>query len=334
MGTRVEMQFDQMGRREFITLLGGAAAAWPLGAPAQQRPKILRIGTLATIPRGRPGWRAFEQRLGELGYVEGENLIVDYSIERNLELYDRGAREMVRRQVDIIIAGSRDALKSAMAATDALPIVMVAIDFDPFRLGYLTSLARPQGNVTGVFLQQLELSVKRLQLLKEAFPDFEAASVFWDHSSTYQWQEVQTAALSLGLRLAGVELHGFPYDYDQAFARTPPDYRGALVVMMSPLFFADRQKLADLALRQRIASVFGSREFVDAAGLLSYGPNLPSMWRRVAEYVDRLARGAKPSDLPIEQPTKFECIINLKTAKSIGKELPTSVLLRADEVIE
>ena len=322
-----------MRRREFITLLGGAAA-WPLKARAQQRPKMLRIGTISTLARERPTWRAFEQRLRELGYVEGDNLAVDYSIERNFHLYASATQEMIRRKVDIIIATSNDVLKLAMAATNTLPIVMVALDFDPFRLGYLTSVARPTGNVTGVFLQQVELSLKRLQILKEAFPTIEAATVFWDHRSAYQWQETQDAAASLGLRLAGIELRDLPYDYDQALARIPPDHRDTLLVMASPLFFGDRQRLADFARRQRIASVFGQREHVDAGGLLSYGPSIPGMYRRAAEYVDKIARGANTTDLPIEQPTRFEFIINLETAKLIGKELPTSILLRADEVIE
>ena len=173
-----------MKRRDFIALVGGTAV-WPLAAQAQQRPKMLRIGTISTLARERPTWRAFEQRLRELGYVEGENLAVDYSIERNFHLYASATQEMIRRKVDIIVATSNDVLKSAMAATNTLPIVMVALDFDPFRLGYLTSLARPTGNVTGVFLQQVELSLKRLQILKEAFPTIEAATVFWDHRSKH-----------------------------------------------------------------------------------------------------------------------------------------------------
>ena len=241
---------------------------------------------------------------------------------------------MIRRKVDIIVTTSNDALKSAMAATNTLPIVMIALDFDPFRHGYVTSLARPVGNVTGLFAQQVELSVKRLQIFKEAFSDVKTATVFWDHRSIDQWQQTERAASSLGLQLFGVELRDLPYDYDQALARTPPDHRGALLVMASPLFFGDRQKLAEFVLRQRIASVFGQREHVDAGGLLSYGANIPAMYRRAADYVDKIARGTRTTDLPIEQPTKFEFVVNLKTAKTIGIELPTSVLLRADEAIE
>jgi putative ABC transport system substrate-binding protein len=322
-------------RRALIALIGGAAAAWPLAARAQQPPKMLRLGTVSTLPRERrPTLRAFEQRMRELGYVEGANFLFEYTIERNVHLYGPPTQEMVRRKVDIVLTTSHDALREAMAATDTLPIVMMALDFDPFGLGYVTSLSRPTGNVTGLFLQQVELSVKRLQMLKEAFPEVDAATVFWDHRSSYQWQETERAARSLGLRLAGMELRDPPYDYDAALARVPSDHRVALLVMASPFFFGDRQKLADLSLRYRIASLFAQREHVDAGGLLSYGPSIPDMYRRLAEYVDKIARGAKTIDLPIEQPTKFEFVINLKTAKAIGKELPTSVLLRADEVIE
>jgi putative ABC transport system substrate-binding protein len=330
------MQFGQLHRREFITLLGGAAAAWPLATHAQQRPKLLRLGTVQSVPRNRPTWLAFEQRLRELGYVEGENLLIDYSIVRNeVELYDAAMQELVRRKVDIILASGNDvSLKAAMAATDTLPIVMVAIDFDPFALGYVTSLARPTGNVTGIFSQPIDLAVKRLQLSKDAFPDGTAATVFWDRRSLFQWQAAQAAAPSLGLRLFGVELRALPFDYERALAEAPPDHRGILFVMLSPLFFADRQRLAELALRHRTASIFPVREFVEAGGLLAYGQGLIGMFRRAADYVDRIAQGAKTTDLPIEQPSKFELIVNLKTARAIGKELPMSILLRADEVIE
>ena len=198
---------------------GGARAAAPQDV-AHRVPS-------STLARQRPTWRAFEQRLHELGYVEGENLAVDYSIERNFHLYASATQEMIRRKVDIIVTTSNDALKSAMAATNTLPIVMIALDFDPFRHGYVTSLARPVGNVTGLFAQQVELSVKRLQIFKEAFSDVKTATVFWDHRSIDQWQQTERAASSLGLQLFGVELRDLPYDYDQALARTPPDHRGA-----------------------------------------------------------------------------------------------------------
>ena len=211
---------------------------------------------------------------------------------------------------------------------------MIAIDFDPFARGYVTSLARPSSNITGVFFQQIELAAKRIELVKETFPDLPGATMFWDGPSADQWQGAQNAAATLGLRLSGVELREPPYDYEQALREAPPDHRGMLIVATSVFFFRDRERIADFAFRHRIASMFVFREWVEAGGLLSYGPSLTAQFVRVAEFVDRIARGAKPADLPIEQPTKFELVVNLKTARAIGIELPTAILLRADEVIE
>jgi putative ABC transport system substrate-binding protein len=211
---------------------------------------------------------------------------------------------------------------------------MLAIDFDPIALGYVTSLARPNGNVTGIFLRQIELTTKRLEVLKDAFPDLRAATAFWDMISADQWRAAQSAAPRLGMQLFGSELSEQPYDYEKALAQAPPDYRDCLFVTVSPFLFRDRARLAEFALRHRAVSVFGFREWVDAGGLLSYGPSLTGIYRRAAEYVDQIARGAKPSELPIEQPTKFEFVLNLKTAKEIGISTSTGLLLRADEVIE
>jgi putative ABC transport system substrate-binding protein len=322
-------------RREFITLLSGAAAAWPLTVRAQQAGKVLRIGLVSGQPRSAPNILAFEQRLAEIGYQEGKNFIFDFVQAASLEAWEAGYRELAAHKVDIIVApGNEIALKSALATADGLPIVMIAIDYDPLARGYVSSLARPSGNVTGVFLRQIELVVKRLQVVKDGFPDMQTATVFWDRISADQWEAARDASGKLGLRLAGIELQEQPYDYERAFAEAPPDYRQNLFVMISPFLFRDRARLADFALRNRIVSTFAFREFVEAGGLLSYGPSITGMFRRAAEYVDRIARGAKPAELPIEQPTKFEFIINLKTAKAIGVDIPTSVLLRADEVIE
>jgi putative ABC transport system substrate-binding protein len=178
------------------------------------------------------------------------------------------------------------------------------------------------------------LTVKRLQFVKEAFPDMQAATVFWDRVSADQWSAASGVSAKLGLRLAGVELREQPYDYDQALVQAAPDYRKNLFVLASPFFFRDRARLADLALHNRILSVFALREWVDAGGLLSYGPSYTGMYRRFADHVDRIGRGAKPGDLPIEQPTKFELVINLRTAKVLGLDIGPSLLARADEVIE
>jgi len=225
-------------------------------------------------------------------------------------------------------------LKSALAASHTKPIVMVAVDYDPLAHGYVTSLARPTGNVTGLFLEQIELTAKRLQLLKNAFPDTQALTVFRDRTCFDQWQAAQDAAATLGLGLAGVDLGDPPFDYDRALTKANPENRGTIFVLASGLFFRDREHLADFALRNRLVSMFCFRECVEVGGLLSYGPNFTPMYRRAAEYVDHLARGAKPADLPIEQPTKFELVINLKTAKTLGITIPTNLLVQAEEVIE
>ena len=323
-----------MRRREFITLLGGAAAALPVTARAQSA-GMLRVGMVAAQPKSSPPHEAFLQGLAELGYQQGKNLTFEFIQATNTEDYARGNRELVSRSVSVLMAaGTEIALKSALATTDALPIVMLAIDYDPIALGYVTSLARPTGNVTGIFLQQIELTTKRLQVVKDVFPELRAATVFWDWISADQFRAVQSAALAIGVQLFGSELREQPYDYETALEQAPSDYRAWLFVMTSPFLFRDRARLAEFALRHRAASVFAFREWVDAGGLLSYGPSINGMYRRAADYVDRIARGAKPSDLPIEQPTKFEFVVNLKTAKEIGLATPTALLLRADEVIE
>jgi putative ABC transport system substrate-binding protein len=323
-----------MRRREFIALIS-AAAAWPLAAPAQQPGKVLRVGALSAQPRTAPIWLAFERRMAELGYKHDTNFALEFVQIDSIGDYERGYRELVARKADIMLAtGPEISLKSALAATQTLPMVMLAIEYDPIARGYVTSLARPTGNITGMFLQQIELAEKRVQILKDAFSDLRAATAFWDGTSADQWDAAQTAATKLGFQLAGVQLRDPPYDYERALAESATDRRGSLMVMVSPFFFRDRARLADFALRRRIVSMFGFREWVEAGGLLSYGPNIVDLHRRIADYVDRIAKGAKPSDLPIEQPTKFEFVINLKTARAIGVDMPTSLLLRADEVIE
>jgi putative tryptophan/tyrosine transport system substrate-binding protein len=323
-----------MRRRNFIRAITGLAATWPLAARAQYS-GVLRVGMVAAQPRSSAPYAAFLQRLTELGYQQGKNLAFEFIQATTAEDYARADRELIERGVNVLMAaGTEVALKAALGATDTVPIVMLAIDYDPIALGYVTSLARPAGKITGIFLQQIELTTKRLQVVKDMFPDLRAATVFWDWISADQFRAVQSAAPALEVQLFGSELREQPYDYEKALAEAPPDYRSWLFVMTSPFVFRDRARLAEFALRHRAASVFAFREWVDVGGLLSYGPSINGMYRRAAEYVDRIARGAKPSDLPIEQPTKFEFVLNLKTAKAIGLTTPTSLLLRADEVIE
>jgi putative ABC transport system substrate-binding protein len=322
-----------MRRRDFITLLGGTAV-WPFAARAQTS-KTLRMGIVSINPRTSPIWMAFLQRLRELGHIEGQNFTPEFVLGGSPDTYYEGMKELVRRNVDLLIAtGNEIALKSALAATNSLPIVMVASDYDPLARGYVTNLARPSGNVTGVFFQQIELSMKRMELLKEAFPELQGATVLWDQTTADQWRAIQSAAAALGIPVAGIELIEQPYDYERALSQTLLDHQRPLYFVMSGFFFRDRERIAKLALQRQAPSIFGTREFVDAGGLLSYGADIIGLFRRAAEYADRIARGAKPADLPIEQPTKFEEIVNLKTARALGISVPTPILLRADEVIE
>jgi putative ABC transport system substrate-binding protein len=273
--------------------------------------------------------------MAELGYQEGKSYTFEYLNVPRIEDYESGFRQLVARDVDIMVAsGTEISLKSALASSDTKPIVMVAVDYDPLVHGYVTSLARPTGNVTGLFLQQIELTAKRLQLLKSAFPDMQALTVFWDRTCFDQWEAAQGAASTLGLGLAGVDLGVPPFDYDKALAQAKPEYRGTVFALASGFFLRDRERFADFALRNRLVSMFPFREAVDVGGLLSYGASFTGMYGRAAEYVDRLARGAKPADLPIEQPTKFELVINLKTAKALGIAIPANLLVQAEEVIE
>jgi len=327
------MQFGGLKRRDVFTLLGGAAAC-PLAARAQQS-RVFRIGITTIQPRTAPIYGAFDQRLRELGYIEGQNLILDFLNPENYSDGIEGAiKELVRRKDDVIVVTYESALKAALATTDSVPIVMIAIDYDPLARGYIKSLSRPAGTVTGLSLQQIELARKRLQLLKDALPSARTVTMFWDAFSEDQWNAANTAAAEFGLQLAGMQLRDQPYDYEKALAEAPSEYRNVLIVTVSPTFYRDRQRLAEFALRKKVASMFGLREWVQAGGLISYGVHFPDIFRRAAQYVDKIAKGAKAADLPVEQPTKFELILNLKTAQAIDIDISPAILIRADEVIE
>lgn len=317
-----------------VLLLGSvAAASWP--AHAQQPAKVLRVGGVSGQPRSSVLWTSFVARMATLGYQEGKNFSFDLVLADSVDGYRQGYRRFGGGAVDIIVApGPEISLQSALALPGTVPIVMVAIDYDPLVRGYVKSLARPEGHATGLMLQQIELAGKRVQLLKDTFPDLRAMTVFWDQSSADQWAATQETAAKLGVRVAGIELRNLPYDYERAFAEAPAEYRGTLLPLTSPFIFRDRDKVADLALRHRAVMMFSDRVMAEAGGLLTYGPSFPATFARVADYVDRIAKGAKPGDLPIEQPTKFELVVNLKTAKAIGITLPPLLLARADETIE
>ena len=309
----------------------------PTAAGAQPAGKVWRIGAVsAGAGRSSPHWIAFDQRLLELGYAEGRNLTIEFrNAEGNPERLPGLMAELVRSGVDLIFApGPEAALRAAKNSTMAIPIIVVAIDYDPIARGYVGSLARPGGNITGVFVRQLELTAKRVELLKEMVPNLREAVAFWDTFSADQLEEGDAAARSAGLRLQRVEFRNPPYSFDGPTRVAVRQGAGALLGMASPVFFRQRVELAQVTIKHRLPAIVPFREAVEAGVLMAYGANLPDTHRRAAEYVDRILKGARPADLPMEQPTKFELVVNLKTAKALGLTIPPSLLLRADQVIE
>jgi putative ABC transport system substrate-binding protein len=328
-----------MRRREFVTLLGGAAAAsWPLAARAQQAPpRMLRVGTASPNPRAFIGWVAFDRRMRELGYIERQNLAFEFiDTGDRVDRMSEANQELVRRKVDVIVesSGNERGLKAALAATGTLPIVMIAIQYDPVALGHVSSIARPTGNVTGLYLRRPELVEKQVEILAQASPGKTRLGVLWDTNSPDQLAAAERAAAALKLELRPLELKNPPYDFVAAFRTLAERGSQMLLVLSSVYFNRDRPHIAGLAMQHGLPTMLSSKLYVQAGGLMSYGPDLPGMFRRAADYVDRIARGTRPADLPVEQPTRFELVINLKTARVLGLELPAMLLARADEVIE
>ncbi len=322
-----------MRRRDFLGLLS-AGASWPFAARATNQ--TLRVAWVGFVPKSSPTWAVIPRRMAELGFREGENLILDYvQIEGAEEDIYAGYRQIATRNPDILVAIGPDAsVKAALASTQTTPIVALAIDFDLVAEGFASSFARPGGRVTGVNLQQLELIAKRMQFFKEAIPDFASAVVFYDKLSREQWNAVDAASVRLGVHVYGVDLRDPPYDYDRALGEAPPNDCKYLLCLASPLMYRDREQLAKFALRRKLATMSWTRQYVDAGALMSYGASFDKLSERIADKVVEIARGAKPGDLPIEQPTQFEFVINLSTARALGVELPPTLLARADELIE
>jgi len=324
-----------MDRRTFLAGAGAVVLALPLAAEAQQPGKVSRIGVLATAnPRSAPFYQAFEQRLRELGYVDGQNIAFEYrDAEGKLDRLPGLAAELVRLNVNVIVAASDAATRAAKEATTAIPILIAGINFDPVALGYVASLARPGANVTGVFFLHLELTAKRFDLFKEMLPRVKRVAVFTDLVAADQLAKVEAANRSIGLKLQPLKLQNSP-DLEDAFRVVMRSHAEALFVLESAVIFRVRREIAQVALKDRLPTSFAFREYVDAGGLMAYGVNFSNMFRRVAEYLDKILKGAKPADLPVEQPTKFELVINLKTAKALGLTIPPSLLARADEIIQ
>ncbi len=328
-----------MERRTFMAMLTGGIVAAPFTAEAQQAAKIARIGYLVLNLAANPHLtEAFRQGLRDLGYVEGRNVVIEYrDAEGKFERLPALAAELVALKVDIIMTGGTPAPLAAMQATRTIPIVFAAAA-DPVGSGIVTSLGRPGGNVTGLSALSPELVGKWLEQLKQAVPGVSRVAVLWHPGGYPERTEknilkgAEVAGRALGLRLQFVEARG-PADFDRAFSEMTRERAGALTVLATSMLLTERRRLVDLAAKNRLPAVYTSREFVDAGGLMAYGPNFADLFRRAATYVDRILKGAKPGDLPVEQPTKFELVINLKTAKALGLTIPPSLLSRADEVI-
>ena len=309
----------------------------PRTVEAQQAGKVSRISVLSSgNPRSAPQWRAFDQRLHELGYMEGYNLeSVFHNAEGRAERFATVATALVQRQPDVLVAAGTEAMiRAATHATKTIPIVMVAIAFDPLARGYVTSLAKPGGNLTGMVFRQPELTGKRLQLLKEVLPDVSRVAVFWDRFGAGQLREAEAAAPLVGIQLYPVELREPPYDFERAFTTVAEKGAWALLGFASPVFFLERARLLALAQRHRLPTIYPLREYAEVGALLAYGASFAAIFRRAADYVDKILKGATPGDLPVEQPTKFELVINLKTAQALGITIPPMLLFQADEVIK
>jgi putative ABC transport system substrate-binding protein len=330
------MRFDQLKRREFITLLGGAAAAWPLAARAQQAGKLPTIGFLGANPSIESSRvAAFVQRLPELGWIVGRNLAIEYRwAEGRNERYAENAAELVRLKVDVIVTSATPPTVAAKQATAVIPIVFAAVT-DPVGTGLVATLSRPGGNVTGLANQISDTAGKKLEFLREIVPDLRRLAIMvnvGNSGSVMDMREAQAAARTLGLMITTSEIRRAE-DIAPTF-ETLKGRADAIYLCPDPLMNTNRTRINILAVGARLPTMHAVREYVEAGGLISYGPNLPDHFRRAAEFVDKILRGAKPADLPVEQPTKFELIINLTTAKALGLEVPPTLLARADEVIE
>jgi len=326
-------------RREFITLFGGAAAAWPLAARAQQPGKIYRIGLLAgdpSIPQ-QPAGRAFLDGLRETGLVEGKNVIIERRFtEGRRDRYAEFVAELIRLKMDVIVTSANEATLAAKRANTKIPVVMVNVT-DPLGYGIVASLAQPEVNITGLAQDDsAEIAAKRMQVLKDAVPQAARVAALMDPDlpdSQAQWQQLERAALSLNVKPRQLVARQRT-ELESAFAAIGSDRPDAIFVIINPLNFVHRRLIADLAAKSRLPTMSPLREFTEVGGLMSYGSVRVEAFRRAAIYVGKILKGAKPGDLPVEQPTKYELVINLKTARSLNLEIPRDLLLVADEVIE
>jgi putative tryptophan/tyrosine transport system substrate-binding protein len=325
-----------MQRREFITLLGGAAVAWPLAVRAQQPMPVIGIlykaGQRPLLP---PQIAAFREGLRDAGYVEGQNIIIEYRAAERPDQLPNLAAEVVRLQVQVIVAAGSEAVRAAQDATKHIPIVMTSSS-DPVGSGFVASLARPGGNITGMSVASPDLAGKRLELLREIVGEIPVIAVLWnpdDPPAVQSLKETEIAARRLGITVQTVEVRA-PTDFDSALASAMTARPKALNVLTAPIMTNYASRIAEFALKNGLPAISYTEQFPKAGGLMSYGPNIPDSYRRAAVYVAKILKGAKPADLPVQQPVKFELVINLKTAKALGLAVPPTLLFRADEVIE
>jgi putative ABC transport system substrate-binding protein len=327
-----------------VIRLGTAAAllllAAPLAADAQQAGKVYRIGYLNPNPAPSVSTRpfrtpAFTERLRDLGWIEGQNITLEYRFgERDEGKLRNAALELVRLSVDVIVAISSSSLQAARTATATIPIVAIDLETDPVASGLAKSIARPGKNVTGLFLDLPELNGKRLQLLREVVPGLTRVAVLWDPSlDPAPLKAAEAAARTVNVLLQPVSVRR-PADFDQALRAATAQRAGAIMVIQSPMLDVHDRDIAGLAAQRRLPSIALFRRFTESGGLVSYGPDLNALFEQAAHYVDRILKGAKPGDLPIERPARFELVINMKTAKALGLTIPPSLLLRADQIIE
>jgi putative ABC transport system substrate-binding protein len=327
-----------MKRRDFITLVGSAAASWPLATHAQQPAKIYRIGILETVSlaSNTKNIDALRRGLRELGYVENQNYVLEYrSADGDAGRFPALAEELVRLRVDLIVTRGTPAARAAKNATESIPIVMAAIG-EPLGMGVVASLARPGGNVTGLSAFVTELAGKRVELVQELRPGHSIAAFFHNMGNPVvppQWEETKKAAQTLGIEVTLLDVRtrdDIPAAFETATARRVD----TLLVGIDGLIQENRQLIADLAAKHRLPAIYPSREFVGVGGLMAYGVSYPDLYFRSASLIDKIFRGAKPGDLPVEQPTKLEFIVNLKAASALGLTVPPLLIARADEVIE
>ncbi len=339
LGRRVRLLLATgLSSRLCIVILALSAFVAPLAANAQQAAKVPRVGLLSALTPASAAHpiEAFKQGLRERGYVEGQNVILELRYgEGRLERVSDLAAELVRAKVDVIVTATDQGIQAAKQHTRTIPIIMVS-SLDPVGTGFVQSLANPGGNITGLSVMSPELSGKRLQLLKETVPKISRVAFLWNPDiagAALDYKEIEAAARLLKLDVFALEVRHVE-GLDRALAAITRERANALTLNQNPVTFINRNKMVAFAAKSRLPAMYNTREYVDAGGLMAYGPNLPDLWRRAATYVDKILKGAKPADLPVEQPTRFELVLNMKTAKALGITFPQTILIRADQVVQ